>query len=54
MDADQTAHGTGQADETIVERGPAQARRRDGEIAEVREELELARFPLAVITARLG
>lgn len=45
--ADQTAQGTGETNEAVVETSPAEGRRGNGEIAEVRDELELASGSLA-------
>lgn len=40
--ADQTAQSTGETNEAVVEAGPAEGRRGNGKVAEVRDDLELA------------
>lgn len=47
VDADDTAHGTGETNEAVVKANEAQGRGRDSEIAQVGEELEVAGGSLA-------
>lgn len=40
VDTQQAAHGAGQADKAIVELGPSESRARDGDVAQVADELD--------------